>query len=351
MGHLGKDSTLEENTMENQSLTDIIQESLAAQEPEAPEAPANQEVVEEPDDTEATVDDLIAGLVDEDEEAQPEEDAEEDVADEDPRLDETYQVKVDGEVVEVSLKEALAGYQRQADYTRKAQALAAEKQEFEQAVSEYSETIGSLQQLDAAWDENPVQVLAHFASNTENPTHAVALLIKELASANLLEQEFLDMFGITSDVKQAWGKESEVSNLRRKVSKSEEAENQRRAQMEYEAEVQKAMQEYEGQVDRILSSEGLKLNQTQRDAFRTRLARYAYDNELTNLEAAYKALKYEETQKKKQAAAKTAERAKQKKAASAVGRSGAGAAGSQPVVDGSDLTALIKQTMGELSLD
>ena len=199
--------------MENQSLTDIIQESLAAQEPEAPEVPANQEVAEEPDDTEATVDDLIAGLIDEeDEEAQPEEDAEEDAADEDPRLDETYQVKVDGEVVEVSLKEALAGYQRQADYTRKAQALASEKQEFEQVVSEYAETIGSLQQLDAAWDDNPVQVLAHFASNTENPTHAVALLIKELASANLLEQEFLDMFGITSDVKQAWSKESEVSN-------------------------------------------------------------------------------------------------------------------------------------------
>jgi hypothetical protein len=338
--------------MENQSLTEIIQESLAAQEPEAPEAPANQEVVEELDDTEATVDDLIAGLVNEDEEeAQPEEDAEEDGAEEDPRLGETYQVKVDGEVVEVSLKEALAGYQRQADYTRKAQALASEKQEFEQAVSEYSDTIGSLQQLDAAWDENPVSVLAHFASNTENPTHAVALLIKELASSDLLEQEFLDMFGITGDVKKTWSKESEVSNLRRKVSKSEEAENERRAQMEYEAEVQKAMKEYEGQVDRILTSEGLKLNQAQRDAFRTRLAQYAYDNELTNLEAAYKALKYEETQKKKQAVAKTAERTKQKKAASAVGRSGSGAAGSQPVVDGSDLTAIIKQAMGELSLD
>lgn len=339
--------------MENQSLTDIIQESLAAVEPElAPEAPVNQEPEEEVDDTEATVDDLIAGLVDEDEEsAQPEEDAEEEVAEEDSRLDETYQVKVDGEVVEVSLKEALAGYQRQADYTRKAQALATEKQEFEQAVAEFSETIGSLQQLDAAWDDNPVAVLAHFASNTENPTHAVALLIKELAGANLLEQEFLDMFGITSEVRQAWNKESEVSTLKRKVSNAEKADAEREQVVRYEAEVQKAMAEYEGQIDKILAAEGLKLNQTQRDAFRTRIAQYAYDNELTNLEAAYKALKYEETQKKKAAAAKTAERAKQKKSASVVGRSGSSAAGAKPVVDGSDLEEIIRQTMGELSLD
>ena len=310
--------------MENLSLTEIIQESLAAQEPEAPavEAEVNQEVVEQPDDTEASVDDLIAGLVDEDEEAPAEEAEVQEEGEEDPRLEETYQVKIDGEEVEVSLKEALAGYQRQADYTRKAQALAAEKQEFEQAVSQYADTIGSLQQLDAAWDENPVQVLAHFASNTENPTHAVALLIKELASSNLLEQEFLDMFGITSDVKQAWGKESEVSTLKRKVSKAEEEKALQAEQVRYEAEVQKAMAEYETQIDGILKSEGLSLSRPQRDAFRTRLAQYAYENELTNLTAAYKALKYEETQKKKAAAAKTAERAKQKKNASVVGRSG-----------------------------
>lgn len=339
--------------MENQSLTDIIQESLAAVEPaEAPEAPVNQEPEEEVDETEATVDDLIAGLVDEDEEsAQPEEDAEDDGAEDDPRLAETYQVKVDGEVVEVSLKEALAGYQRQADYTRKAQALAAEKQEMEQTIAEFSETVGSLQQLDAAWDENPVSVLAHFASNTENPTHAVALLIKELAGANLLEQEFLDMFGITSDVRQAWNKESEVSTLKRKVSKAEEVEAEREQVARYEAEVQKAMNEYESQIDEILTLEGLTLNQSQREAFRTRVAQYAYDNELTNLKSAYKALKYEESQKKKAAVAKTAERAKQKKSASVVGRSGSGAAGSQPVVDGSDLTAIIKQAMSELTID
>lgn len=352
MGHLGKDSTLEETHMENQSLADIIQESLAAQEPEvAPEAPVNQE---EPEDTdEVTVDDLIADLdvEDEDEEATEEEAEESEQGEEDPRLEETYQVKVDGEVVEVSLKEALAGYQRQADYTRKAQALAAEKEEFVAAQAEFTETLSTLSALDEAWDENPVQVLAHFAANTDNPTYSLALLIKELASANLLEQEFLDMFGINSEVRDAWGKESEVETLKRKVSKSEQEKKAQAEAEAYEAEVQQAVAQYERQIDEILEAEGLTLKPAQRDAFRTRLANYAFENELTNLKAAYKALKYEEGQKKKQVAEKTKVRVEQKKKnASVVGRSGASASGAQPVSDGTDLTEIIRQTMGELSI-
>ena len=335
--------------MESQSLSDIIQESLAAQEPEAVEAPVNQEAAVEPEDSdEVSIDDLLAGLDDDDEESADE--ADEDEGEADPRLDETYQVKVDGEMVEVSLKEALAGYQRQADYTRKAQALAAEKQQLEESFSEFSETISTIQNLDQQWEDNPIQVIAHFTANTENPTHAVALLIKELATANLLEPEFLEMFGITSDVRQAWGKESEVDTLKRKVSRAEQERAQRQQQVEYETEVQQAMAEYESQIDEIAASEGLKLNRAQRDAFRTRLAQYAYENELTNLKAAYKALKYEEGQKKKQVAEKTKERVKQKKNASVVGRSGAGAAGAQPVSDGTDLTEIIRQTIGELSI-
>jgi hypothetical protein len=335
--------------MESQSLSDIIQESLAAQEPEAVEAPVNQEAAEEPEDSdEVSIDDLLADLDDEDEE--PADEADEDEGEADPRLDETYQVKVDGKTVEVSLKEALAGYQRQADYTRKAQALAAEKEELVVAQQEFGETLQTLTALDAAWDENPVSVLAHFAANTDNPTMSLALLIKEMASANLLEQEFLDMFGITSDVRQAWGKESEVETLKRKVSRSEQEKQAQVEAQEYEAEVAQAMAQYEREIDEILDTEGLKLKPVQRDAFRTRLAQYAYENDLTNLKAAYKALKYEEGQKKKQVAEKTKERVKQKKNASVVGRSGAGAAGAQPVTDGTDLTEIIRQTMGELSI-
>jgi hypothetical protein len=320
--------------MENEStLQEIIQESLAGEDPVEDNLPADTDDVD--------INDLLAGL-DEDEQ-----DEEEEVED-DPNLSETYQVKVDGEVIDITLKEALAGYQRQADYTRKAQALAAEREQLENVFAEYSETFESLANLDAMWEENPVQVLHHFLGNTENPTHSLALLIKDAAAEGILDRDFLEMFGITADIQKTWAKEGEFQNLKRKVSVTEQTEAQRRKEQEYEAAVQQALVEYESQIDDILSAEGLQnITVTQRNAFRQRLAAYAHENELTNLKAAYKALKYEESQKKRVVAEKTRERAAQKRNVSAVGRSGSGASGSAPVVDSSDLSAVIRQAMEE----
>lgn len=326
--------------MENQSLTEIIQESLAADPVvDNPEI----DVTESIEDTEALVDELINGVDDSEDIEEDESDAEEG---EDSDL-ERYKVKVDGEVVEVTVDELKAGYQRQADYTRKAQALAAEKQEFETTVGQFGETLQTLQQLDTAWEENPVQVLAHFTANTANPTQAVALLIKELATAGMLERDFMEMFGITPDVRQGWSKESEVNNLKKRVSQTETEQSQKLNELAYEQEVQKALAQYETQIDEILESEGLDLTVKQRNAFRSRLAQYAHDNELTNLKAAYKALKYEDTQKKRALAQKSAERAKQKKNASVVGRSGSGVKGAAPVEDNTDLNAVIRAAMQE----
>lgn len=69
---------------------------------------------------------------DEDEADEDAEDEEDDDSDEEPDEEPTFKVKVDGEEVEVSQSELLAGYSRQADYTRKAQALAKERKEFSQ---------------------------------------------------------------------------------------------------------------------------------------------------------------------------------------------------------------------------
>lgn len=333
--------------MENQTLSDIIQETLAIEDPETDNLDSP-----ELEDTESAVESLIEAEDDEDagSELDEVEEDEEEEGDDDPRLGETFQVKVDGEKIEVTLEELKAGYQRQADYTRKAQALAAEREELETTVEAFSETLQTLQDLDSAWDESPVQVLAHFASSTDNPTYTVALLIKELAAADLLERDFLEMFGITPEVRDAWSKESEVETLKRKVSASESEKARQQQEIEYEAEVQKAIAEYDRQIDEILSTEGLELTGKQRNAFRSKLAQYAADNELTNLKAAYKALKYEEGEKKRKLAKKTEERAKQKKSASVVGRSGAGSSGAAPVSDNTDLSAVIKAAMAEQGL-
>jgi hypothetical protein len=334
--------------MSEASLTDIIQETLV----ENPVADNLEIDVDLEDDdlesSEAAVDELINGIPEDDEDDESDEDGSEESELDDEGL-EKLQVKVDGEVLDVTLKELKAGYQRQADYTRKAQALAAEKESFEQAVTEFSDTLGTLQQLDTAWDDNPVKVLAHFTANTSNPTHSVALLIKELAAAGMLDSEFMEVFGITSDVRETWGRDSEVENLRQRAASTEKNAAQRLEQVEYERQVQAAIAEYDRQIDEILEAEGVDLTVSQRNAFRTRLATYAHDNELTNLKAAHKALKYEESQRKKVQAKKSVERAKQKKATSVVGRSSSGANGSTPIEDNSDLNAVIRAAMRDVS--
>lgn len=334
--------------MSEQSLSDIINETLEL-DPEADNQATDADLLvdEEFEDSEAAVDELINGIPDDEEVDESSDDSgeESDTSDDVEKV----QVKVDGEVLEVTLNELKSGYQRQADYTRKAQALAAEKEQLEAGIAEFSETLQTIQQLDSAWDENPVRVLAHFTANTENPTQAVAMLIKELASSGLLESEFMEVFGITPEVRAAWSKESEVNNLRRRAATTEREAAQRLSQAEYDKQVQQAIAAYEQQIDDILADEGVDLTVKQREAFRTRLATYAHNNELTNLKAAYKALKYEEAQKKKAQAKRSVERAKQKKAASVVGRSSSGSKGSAPIDDNSDLNAVIRAAMREAS--
>jgi hypothetical protein len=200
-----------------------------------------------------------------------------------------------------------------------------------------------MQSLEDAWEDNPITVLAQFASNTENPTYAVALLIKELAP--VLDRDFLETFGITPEMQRQWAQETQVNRMQQQERVSGNRREQELAEAQEELEVQRAIAEYDRQIDEILDENGLDFTVKQRAAFRQELATYAAENELTNLKAAYKAFKYEETQKKKAAAAKTASKAKDKKAASVVTRSGSGAEGSKPVQDNSDLTSVIMAAM------
>jgi hypothetical protein len=258
---------------------------------------------------------------------------------------ETHTVKVNGEVLEVTLDELKSGYQRQADYTREKQALKRQVEEFEQVRETLEEAYDGIQSLEEAWEENPVTVLAQFTASTENPTHAVALLIKELAAANMLDREFLDMFGVTPDIQRQWAAETRSMQAQQEQKVTGSRREQELAKAQEELEIQKAIAEYDRQIDEILDAEGLDFTVKQRAAFREELAKYAAENELTNLKAAYKAFKYEESQKKKKAAAKTVAKAQEKKAARAVTRSGAGADGSKPVTDSSDLQSVIMAAM------
>jgi|688.fasta_scaffold06066_7 hypothetical protein len=325
-------------------LRDIIASSLTEQDPATPD---NLEAeVTEALDADESLEDNDGFEVEEAEDAEVEADEESEETEEQEDTDgEKFTVKVDGETFEVTLDELKSGYQRQADYTREKQALKKEIEQFEEVKLELSDTIQGIQQLDEAWEENPIQVLAHFTANTQNPTHAVALLIKELAVANLLDQAFLDTFGVTPEIRNQWAQETEVQQLRGQVSKTASKRDQELESAKIELEIQKALAEYERQVDEIIAAEGLNLTVTQRNEFRQRLAKYASENELTNLKAAYKAFQYEQVQQKKAVAKRTAEKAKQKKAASVSARSGSSADGGVSLTDTSDLASVIQAAL------
>lgn len=88
--------------------------------------PADDE--DEGDEPEASDDEGEEAQESEDEESEDESDDEEE-SDQDESEDPVYAVKVDGQEIEVPLSELVKGYSRTADYTRKTQQLAAERQQ------------------------------------------------------------------------------------------------------------------------------------------------------------------------------------------------------------------------------
>jgi hypothetical protein len=107
---------------------------------EETKAAVDEEVVEEIKEAENTEEETPEGQVEEEVEeevsAESEESEEEEeyevVAEEDLK----YTIKVDGEEFDVGIDELKSGYQRQADYTRKSQALAEQRKETENIQSE-----------------------------------------------------------------------------------------------------------------------------------------------------------------------------------------------------------------------
>ncbi len=108
------------------------QEQTASEETDTP---VDEEVVEETEEAEEVEEEAP------EEEGQAEEETEEEVEEEEEteivaEEDLKYTIKVDGEEIEVGIDELKNGYQRQADYTRKSQALAEQRKETEQIQSE-----------------------------------------------------------------------------------------------------------------------------------------------------------------------------------------------------------------------
>lgn len=146
------------------------QRSAEAAPARAEEAAVDDEAEETPEDPEAEEAEDDADAAEEDDDAEDEEDG-----DEDAELPQKVTVKIDGKTEEVPLDEVVKGYQRQADYSRKTEQLAREREEFYRAEVEpvrnerqvYATLLTALEQQltelqntqepdwDRLWQENP----------------------------------------------------------------------------------------------------------------------------------------------------------------------------------------------------
>lgn len=124
-------------------------------------AEEDNEEREEPGTADAE-DDGVAEDTEDGEQESDEEDEEQESEEE--AADKSYTVKVDGKEIQVTQKELLSGYQRQADYTRKSMALAEERKASE---AELSAVRGERQQL-ARWAQQMLVKLQREAPQEPN---------------------------------------------------------------------------------------------------------------------------------------------------------------------------------------
>lgn len=336
------------------SLNEVINEAMG----ELESAPA-EDLVDSQDEDLVDLELEETDEVDESEdEVETEEETESDIEDEESDEEsvddgQSFTVKVDGEDVVVDLQELKAGYSRQAHFTKSMQALRDEREAFELESKSFIESVEGMQSLDAAWEENPVSVLQSLITSVDNPEYALGLLIKELASSNVLSAEALQYFGIDDETKKSWSNESEIEMLRRQVAEKEQMEEDIRSQantVTEENRIKEAVKEFDNQIHEIILEEGLDFDtEGERLFFRADLLKYANENGILNLRKAYAAMQYERSKSDKSLKLKN-EKANQKKSATKViSRGGAGQSGVTAVGNKNmDLKSVIEQTMKEL---
>ena len=230
-----------------QDATKILADMLAPQEDKAE---ANSEIVEEVFEEEgevledAEIEEPDAEL-DEDE---PDIELDDDEYEPDDVVEsaEKFTVKVAGEEVEVDLNELKNGYSRQADYTKKAQALAEDKKAFTQdrdAVllerQQYAQLLGALQtqlsvdsqqapDFDRLYEEDPIEAARAERNWTKSQQEkqqklqAIALEQKRLKDANAKEQETQMRALITAEAEKLTDVIPEWKNKKRADAEREE---------------------------------------------------------------------------------------------------------------------------------
>lgn len=133
--------------------------------------------------------------------------------------------------------------------------------------------------LEAAWEQNPADVVARFIANSSDPLTVLAQTLVVLVESEVVSLIELETLGIDA---------KELSNVISALT----SENPSLA-LHYETAVRNAMVEYEGQIDEILATSGVTLPSDLRADFRKALASFAANNSITDLKVAHRLMKAE----------------------------------------------------------
>ena len=234
------------------------------------------------------------------------------------------------------------------------QALKEEREAFEAETQGYNQAIEQIQQLDVAWENDPIDVLTNLTASTENPGYTLGLLIRSLAANDLLPPEALEYFGIDEKTKQEYVQENELTRLRRELSERERLEKeleQRNYTAQQEQMIEQTIQQFDNQINEIIAEEGIELKtEFETATFKAEVLNYAKDNQIYDMKKAYAALAFEKSRAEKAKAKKVAVSSEKKAATKVISKGSAGAGGVSSVQNSNtDLRSVIEQTMRELN--
>lgn len=244
--------------------------------------------IDESDDTEFDSDgsEDVELVEDEDAVEQVEEDGDDETDDDASSDDSTDAVEVrlaDNQKVvlpdgtEVDAKDIIAF---QSDYTKKTQALAEQRKQFE---TEREQIVTAYNQMRDYYEDrvkNPTNWVAEIASGAEKPTAVLAGAIYDLAQQGLLDKQFIEAFGIESGVVAETAKESkteaELRALREKLE-SREIEEQEQARL------QQTVARYQSEWSQIKQDHALSFDTPKAEtAAKRELLTFATERKLTS---------------------------------------------------------------------
>jgi len=257
----------------------------------------------EEDDSEQEEDDESQS--DEDDEDSDDDDSEED--DEDDSETEEVELSEDLEIelpdgTSATLKELREGHLRQADYTKKTQALAEERKKFEAESTKSQETLENVQAWYETRDANKPAWIMEIADQSgdslraltdaigmaDDPSSMVAYALHNLAKEGRLDDQLVEHFGLTK-VAGTVGQFAKGAQANDQVSRLQREIDELKAAREgetTEAQVASIRAEYESQWTSVKGDDGFADDIQARRS----VMEFAQEHEIPNLQVAYEAM-------------------------------------------------------------